>query len=790
MDKYEFQIKTEQLEKQLDRKNYETAAKIADSIDWRKVRNVGLLMEVAEAYEGCGRFEDCYEILNIAYDCAPIGRMIVYKMAEIAVRMEDYNEAVELYKEFVKIAPHDLGRYVLKYKIYKGRGAALEDQIAILEEYKSREYQEQWAYELAELYYQDGQLSKCVEECDDLILWFSEGEYVRKAMELKRKIQPLTASQEEKYRQMVGEERARSIEIKTVNMEDRFNTVNLQAALAAGVQDYIEEEKHQEEQAEELTPEEPKAEAPQADAVPEEAPEVREAQQFEDLDPDKLLREKKEPVRPSGFLGQTDTGQITFDPDESVVEKQITGQMSIKDVLNTWEEKKRETEAAIAEAAKRDEARKKERERLRATGQLPDLNIEVKQTVPEEVLRLIEEIEGRYPYKVHVDPIERSAAPRQTVPEAKAAAEPKPEVTVVEKAEPEKPVETEKEPQEILEILEAPSEAETEEKSEGSVETVKEPQEILEILEAPSEADTKNEQTRTIAEAPMTETEETEPEPVEAESVSPMLDDLEKDLEETVATLPSGQLSEEQKKLFAYFTSVRGMNQQLAALLEEDRMRKERRDDSLLGNIVITGESGNGKTTLAADIVKALQKQRRIKGAKMAKVPADNLNGKNVSGVIQKLGGGALLIEKAGALKTETAVQLSHAMTRRTGGLLVILEDEKDEIRKLFIRCESLGAKFTRTIDIPVFTNKELVAFGESYALEQECVLDEMAVLALYNRIGNNQTSDHLVNVAEVKEMVDEAIDRGGKKGLFGKVKKSRLDEFGHTILLEKDFEI
>ncbi len=793
MDKYEFQIKTEQLEKQLDRKNYETAAKIADSIDWRKVRNVGLLMEVAEAYEGCGRFEDCYEILNIAYDCAPIGRMIVYKMAEIAVRMEDYNEAVELYKEFVKIAPHDLGRYVLKYKIYKGRGAALEDQIAILEEYKSREYQEQWAYELAELYYQDGQLSKCVEECDDLILWFSEGEYVRKAMELKRKIQPLTASQEEKYRQMVGEERARSIEIKTVNMEDRFNTVNLQAALAAGVQDYIEEEKHQEEQAEELTPEEPKAEAPQADAVPEEAPEVREAQQFEDLDPDKLLREKKEPsepVRPSGFLGQTDTGQITFDPDESVVEKQITGQMSIKDVLNTWEEKKRETEAAIAEAAKRDEARKKERERLRATGQLPDLNIEVKQTVPEEVLRLIEEIEGRYPYKVHVDPIERSAAPRQTVPEAKAAAEPKPEVTVVEKAEPEKPVETEKEPQEILEILEAPSEAETEEKSEGSVETVKEPQEILEILEAPSEADTKNEQTRTIAEAPMTETEETEPEPVEAESVSPMLDDLEKDLEETVATLPSGQLSEEQKKLFAYFTSVRGMNQQLAALLEEDRMRKERREDSLLGNIVITGESGNGKTTLAADIVKALQKQRRIKGAKMAKVPADNLNGKNVSGVIQKLGGGALLIEKAGALKTETAVQLSHAMTRRTGGLLVILEDEKDEIRKLFIRCESLGAKFTRTIDIPVFTNKELVAFGESYALEQECVLDEMAVLALYNRIGNNQTSDHLVNVAEVKEMVDEAIDRGGKKGLFGKVKKSRLDEFGHTILLEKDFEI
>lgn len=745
MDKYEFQIKTEQLEKLLDKKDYETAAKIADSIDWRKVRNVGLLMEVSEVYENLERYEDSYEILNIAYDCAPIGRMIVYKMAEIAVKMEDYDEAVDLYKEFVKIAPHDLGRYVLKYKIYKGRGAALEDQIAILEEYKSREYQEQWAYELALLYYQDGMLSKCVEECDDLILWFSEGEYVLKAMELKKKIQPLTASQEEKYRQMAGEARAEEIEIKPMNMEDKFNTVNLQAALAEGVQDFIKQEEqetdaHQEEQAEELMPVEP----------------------------------QKAEEESSHFLGQTETGQLTFDMDESVVEKQITGQMSIEEVLSSWEEKKRETEAAIAEAAKRDEERKKEREHLRATGQLPELNLEVKQTVPEEVQRLIEEIEGRYPYKIHVDPIERSASPRQTLPEEKTET-----VAAPEKAE--------KEPQEILDILEAPSE---EAAPETAAAEEKGPQEILDILEAPSQEQPEQAEEKETAAAPEAVPEVkavAEPEP---ETVSPMLNNLEKQLEETVATLPPGQLSEEQKKLFAYFTSVRGMNQQLAGLLEEDRMRKERREDSLIGNIVITGESGNGKTTLAADIVKALQKQRRIKGAKMAKVPADHLNGKDVSGIIQKLGGGALLVEKAGALKTETAVQLSHAMTRKTGGLLVILEDEKEEIRKLFIRCESLGAKFTRTIDIPVFTNKELVAFGESYALEQECVLDEMAVLALYNRIGNNQRSDHLVNVAEVKEMVDEAIERGGKKGLFGKVKKSRLDEFGHTILLEKDFEI
>ena len=227
MDKYEFQIKTEQMEKLLKKKEYKAAAKIADSIDWRKVRNVGLLMSVSDIYENLERYEDCNEILNMAYDCSPIGRMIVYRMAEVAVKLGNFEEAIELYKEFTKIAPHDLGRYVLKYKIYQGRGSSVEDQIAILEEYKSREYQEQWAYELAALYYKEGMLSKCVEECDDLILWFSEGEYVVKAMELKMRIQPLTASQEEKYRQMVTDMRAEEIEEaeRIAQEEDRKSVV-------------------------------------------------------------------------------------------------------------------------------------------------------------------------------------------------------------------------------------------------------------------------------------------------------------------------------------------------------------------------------------------------------------------------------------------------------------------------------------------------------------------------------------------------------------------------------------
>ena len=836
MDKYEFQIKTEQLGKLIKKEDYKTAAKIADSIDWRKVRNVGLLLQVAEAYEKTERYEDCYEILNIAYDCAPIGRMIVYKMVEIAVKLKDFDEAVELYKEFVRIAPHDLGRYVLKYEIYKGRGSSIEDQIAILEEYKSREYQEEWAYELAELYYKAGMSLKCVEECDDLILWFSEGEYVIKAMELKMRIQPLTASQEEKYRQMVTDPRtAEEIKVRPVNME-QFNTTNLQAALAEGLEDLIRKETErkaeapegqgasgqketpegQEASGQKETPEGQEASGQKGTPEGQEAsgqkgtPEKQETSKQQEAPEETSAPDKAEGAGDRGtsaapaagqgtavswsgaskdtmqlpkFIGQDESGQLTFDMEENVLDRQITGQLSIEDILNDWEVKKRETEAAIAEAAKRDEERRRERERLRATGQLPELNIEVKTTVPEEIQRLIEEIEGRYPVHVELEPIRKKTAESGRQQEKEEL-----EGDTLQKAVP-SAAPAAKEPQEILEILEAPAESKGQKRMDS--------REILDILEAasleelqPAAGQKPEEQpaSQKRAEDDARRKAETEQEK-EEEPAAPMLEELEKSLEETISAIPPGQLSEEQKKLFAYFTSVRGMNRQLAELLEEDRMRKERREDSLVGNIVITGERGNGKSTLAADIVKALQKQRRVKGAKMAKVAAESLNGKDVSAVVAKLGGGALLIERAGNLKTKTAVQLSHAMTRKTGGLLVILEDDKEEIRKLFIRCESLGAKFTRTIEIPVFTNKELVAFGESYAQERDCVLDEMAVLALYNRIGNNQTSDHLVNVAEVKEMVDEAIEKRGKKGLFGKTKKSRMDEFGHLILLEKDFE-
>lgn len=811
MDKYEFQIKTEQLGKLVEKKDYRTAAKIADSIDWRRTRNVGLLMQISEVYENLERYEDSYEILNMAYDCAPIGRMIVYKMVEVAVKLGDFNEAVELYKEFVKIAPHDLGRYALKYEIYRGKESSLEDQIAILEEYKSREYLEPWAYELALLYYKAGMMSKCVEECDDLILWFSEGEYVVKAMELKRRIQPLTASQEEKYRQLMEGEQAEAIKVKPVRL-DEFSTINLQEALAESLQDFIKEEQSQEESSRPIPPSPIPEDRTQPQQMEEEDTDIKkyavtEAEELRTVTQAESKKDTKEPMmvmtadlpksqelldylrnsryetsepeevppkvsRETGnlphFLGQTETGQLTFDLEENVLERQITGQLTIEDVMEEWKKKQEKNAEAIAEAARRDEERRKEQERLRAAGQLPDLNTRVESSLPEDVQRLIDEIEGKLPVKIHVEPILREAGEEQALAAASQGVckvvQPK---STEEPSVPDIPSNQKKEPaaqsQLTLEGVELPNGMD----------------DVLEILKA-EESELQVQDSEPVEEP----VQEEQPE----EATSPMVEDLEKALEAEISSIPTGQLTEEQKKLFAYFTSVRGMKKQLAELLTEDRMRTTRREDSLVGNIVVTGESGNGKTTLAGDLVKALQKQRRIKGAKMARVGADSVNGKNVSALIAKLGGGALLIEKAGNLKTETAVQLSHAMTRKTGGLLVILEDEKEEIRKLFIRCESLGAKFTRTIEIPTFTNKELVAFGESYAEEKECVLDEMAVLALYNRIGNNQTSDHLVNVAEVKDMVDEAIERSQKGGFF-KLRKSRTDEFGHTVLREKDFE-
>ncbi len=789
MDKYEYKVKLAQIEKLVAKKDYVTAAKIADGIDWRKVKSVTTLNMVADVYEATNRLEDCYEILNMVYDRSPVGRRVVYRMTEIATKMHDFEEAIDLYKEFVKIAPRDLSRYILKYQIYRERGSSVTDQIVILEEYKSYEYDERWSYELACLYEEAGMIDRCIEECDELILWFSEGEYVAKAMELKMKYQELTASQQEKYEhrfdyleqeaeetvEEVADENTAPVseEVSVVAEADqvsepeeddtpqvsvintnKFSTMNLQEELAKGLQMILAQE------AEEAAQEPVKADTqefvpvkevviPRTPVVVEETPAVEEVPVVQE---EKALTETAElkteilkyatvPQEPKmeEMLRTEDDGQISLAiGEENILEKQITGQMTIEEILEAWEEKKRQAKEKIEKAGE-----SKKNPVLFETGEISSLLADFIPRTPKEV-ELVEE-----------EPVIEESVPEIVKEEA-----------FVETVEGSAEAVAAEETAEIAETIEADLEDDL-------------PRDIdfAEALEAalvePQEEDAKEE-------------------PVVGQHTASMLDAIERALAMEIAPVETSgkHLTEEQEKIFAYFTSVSGMKKQLVTLLSEDHVYAGR-EDSQIGNLVITGHPGNGKTTLAIDIVKAFQKQRKVKGGKLAKVTGDGLNKKEPAEVVKKLGGGALIIERAGSLNDDTVEKLSIVMEGATEGLLVILEDDSKEISRLMEKNEGFANKFNRSIDIPIFSNDELVAFGKSYAEEQEYYFDEMAVLALYDCIGVRQTSDHVVNITEVKEFVDDAITHAEKKskGLFARLSKKRIDEEGNRLLLEEDFD-
>mgnify|MGYP003300853253 CR=1 FL=1 len=866
MDKYEYKVKLAQIEKLAAKKDFVTAAKIADGIDWRKVKSVTTLNLIADIYEKTKRLEDCYEILNMVYDRSPVSRRVVFHMAEIATKMHDFEEAIALYKEFVKIAPHDLNKYILKYQIYRERGSSVNDQILILEEFKSHEYDEHWAYELACLYEEAGLIDQCIEECDELILWFSEGEYVTKAMELKLKYQELTLSQQEKYEhrfdyleEMVEDEFAEenseefeqeapvveeTVETEAASPEEelpvveevvipeeddtpqvsvintnKFSTMNLQEELAKGLQMILAQEAadlsetkpavtqefipvkevvipreeevpavkevpvEEEVPAVEEVPVEEEVPAVEEVPVEEEVPAVEEVPVEEELpvveeppveekapQEESAAEEVKTTLSETAELKSEILKYISASPEpkmeemlcteedgqmslaigqESILEKQITGQMTIEEILEAWEEKKRLAKEQI------EKAEEKKNAVLFETGEITSLLEDFIPTTPIE----------REPAQEELPVIEEEPAQEELpVIEEEPAQE---ELPVIEEepAQEELPAIGEEVAEEELPVIEEEFEDDL-------------PQDIdlSEALEAALE-EPKDEE-------PKTET--------VGQSTASMLDAIERALATEIEPIEiAGKyLTEEQEKIFAYFTSVKGMKKQLVTLLGGDS-EFAGREDSKVGNLVITGHPGNGKTTLAIDIVKAFQKQRKVKGGKLAKVTGDGLNKKNPEEVINKLGGGALIIERASGLSDETIEKLSEVMEGNTGGLLVILEDDSKEISKLLEKNRSFAEKFNRCIDIPIFSNDELVAFGKSYAEEQEYYFDEMAVLALYDCIGVRQTADHVVNITEVKEFVDDAIAHAEKKsrGLFARLSRKRIDEEGNKLLLEEDFD-
>ncbi len=827
MDKYEYRLKAEQIEKLVKKKDYQTAVKISDTIDWRRVKNLNMLYIVADLYEAVERYEDCMEILNIAYDRAPVGRMLLYKMTEIATRTHNFEEAIKLYREFVKAAPHDQSRYILKYQIYRERGSSLDDQIKTLKEYKTHEYQEKWAYELASLYDQAGMQEDCVRECDELILWFSEGEYVTKAMELKMKYEPLTPVQQDKYDHRyqtgasvnVGEDDYEEREV-SVNT-DKFSTINLQAELAANLDEMLQKDEGDidvpdlglgatEEltipEVEEIGPE-PVEESVESEPVeksiePEEltVPDIPSIEEIiepepveKSMEPEELMMEELEPeelkmeelmpeelepepvveeiepepvveeiepepvveeIEPEPVVEEIEpepepvieepepepvVENIEPEPEEPQLIKQITGRIEIDKILQEWDNKKSETAAALKAKEPEEEARK---EKVRQeTAELVKLISGTSDDIPEDVQQILKDLD-----------------------------EEQKQVNAVV---------TEDDLPKDIDALDDLDEAE-----DLTIQELSVPEDIVYAAKPDHEM---------VESEPKTKPANSNKEKITSETGSMnMIQELEKSLAREVAdmTIKEGHLTREQAKIFAYFTAVRGVGEQLASLFKGQAGASK--VNSACGNVVVTGESGNGKTTLAIDIVKALQKLQRVESSRLAKISGKKLNTRDIYETLGKLKGGALIIEKAGGLSDASMMALSLAMEGDTGGLLIILEDQKAEIQRLFHKNSNLASKFEYKVDIPVFTNDELIAFARSYARELGFSYDEFAVLALYDRIGNGQTNDHRVSVAEVKDMVDAAIEhseKGGVRKLFAKITGKSVDEEGYRLLHEQDFE-
>lgn len=792
MDKYEYKLKLEQLKNLVAEKDYKTAVEIADTINWRKVKSASTLCMVGEIYDRNKRYEDSREILLMAYDRSSVGRNIIYRLTLVALKMGNIDEAKEYYDEFLEIAPYDNLRYVLRYEIAKESGASLGELIDILEEFKEREYTEEWAFELAYLYHRAGNSERCVAICDELILWFGDGKYVEKALELKMLYQPLNKFQEDKYRQFKqrkegivevrptdmlesGEIVRETVQIPKVTANTgKFNTVNLQAELAKSMQQIMDASSQETvtdtmDNIKKMVEEIPYLQMPAEEEGAEEE-KYGHIESDEEIDGSLKINFKE-------MLAEDYDGQISlFVPESGNREPQVNGQMSIEDVLSEWERTKRAAEAAMEtarqrklESAKAKALQEAEGIMERLTDVMPklDAGVSPQELMAEHYLQGTGELPE---VKLPEDLLEEVPLPEETAEPAETAqaVEPEAEEELPTIAEPEDL----EEPQELSEPEEAP-------------EKVPEPTINLEEVQQALEEETLQAVEKEQQEREESSSEEYLESLLKNEVEFPKEEiELAKILEE-----PITELNEEQKEIFSYFVPVTGMEQQLCQVLEGTLHRRGNSNTSATGNILIMGGRGSGKTVLATDIIKAIQKSSKQSNGKIGKIAAASLNQKDLSQLLKKVAGGYLIIEKAGDMSQETVTKLSLLMEQDTQGLMIIMEDTRAGIEKVLGRDANFTRKFTERIKIPVFTSDELVEFAKAYALEQECEIDDMGILALYNCISNIQKLDEATTLTEVKEIVDTAIDhadRGGLRKLFGGKKYSPE---GYLYLREKDFE-
>ena len=912
MDKYEYRVKTEQMLEHMERKRYKKAMEIADTIDWRRVKNPAMLNSVSEIYEFNGEYQKSRDVLFVAYDRAPNSRKTIYRLGTLALRLNDVDEASDCYEEFVKLAPKDPNQYILKYKILKARRAPLSEQIDALEEFKKAEYIEKWAYELACLYDQTGMTAECLEECDDLILWFSEGKYVYKAMELKMKYKPLTPLQQEKYNSQKKAYEHPVVESEEAEEQQEEEAKAVEEAPENAVAESPEKDtdKGEDKEAEtSILREEPKevstediaAKALAAVAEIEEVPLTAEKSEEEPAEKPHKRSGLRQSVKGATLAEALKKGMAVANgenPESKALNKsdedlRVTGQMKIDDILQAWEAKQKDNAEAIEIQKKKDEeilAQKKlEAEKRREE---EARRIEEQQRAAEEARRIAEQkaaeearrAAARRAEEERLLAEQRAEEERRRAIEEAEAEERRLEQEAAEKAKAEAEARRKQEEEETQEIEEALEEVEAEEDEfeEAELEEVEADEdefEEAEYEEVPDKTDDLADLLRELEETDAekenddqgffddefeeddvnddfldddldAEYDEYEEEPkgeeaydddefeegefeegdfedeFEEEEPEPDLsniDDLtieEPSEEEIQRRIKKGRggvpfdtgfvvtgrydlsatseiglragLTEEQKQLFSYFVPVRGMSEQIVEVLDNDR-RERREGTSRTGNIVVIGHKGSGKTVLAVDIVKAIQKQRNLKQGKVAIVTGESLNKKELGGIVQKLRGGAIIIEKAGQLNTRTVRDLNRLMEKRTGELLVVLEDQRKPLEKLFTANPSFKKKFTSKLELPVFINDELVTFGQTYAKENGYKLDEMGILALYSRIDVMQREDHAVTVAEVKEIMDDAIDHSQKanvkhfaRRVFGK----GTDDRDRIILKEDDFRI
>ena len=847
MDKYEYRAKTEQMLAYAEQKSYQKAMSIADTIDWRKVKNTAMLSTVSEIYENAGELGKARDTLFIAYDKAPSSRKVVYRLGIISLKLGHFDEAADCYEEFVKLAPKDPNQYILRYKILKAQKAPVKEQIEALEDFKHSEYVEKWAYELARLYAEAGMTSECLDECDDLILWFSEGTYVYQAMELKMKYKPLTPLQQEKY-----DHRNDGIGRKdSSKRKPSFRKSKERPEPNPRIADKVRKDVHVTDSIDLPDLPEPMARTHASEPEAESQPKTR--------------------IRSTSDISTTISGASLSDalkagvavasgavaPESASDDSQMTGKMKIEEILANWEATQRENakileksqEEAEKEKALREKKKEEEEEVLGAT----------KPILSDDIRKLMEQLEnGEEPEITDEDAEdfvddeedEATESPEDSSKEASDTDEEDPEENdfeeIVDSEEDDESdaVYDEEAEYEDEDDSEYDDEEEYEDEDEDDYQIDDELDEDhkedfdfekesaldiddhdsdeddgdfadLDSFEDEEELDSSDdyldlEFDEKPAPEPEKETSKSAPTP-DIDEVLEIEEPSEDEITERMGKFDTGfvvqgrydlsatseiglklGLTEEQKQLFSYFVPIRGVSEQLVEILDNDKRCRNRYGTSRTGNILILGRKGSGKTVLAVDIVKAIQKQRRLKQGKVAIVTGDSLNKKDIGSIIDKLNGGALIIEKASKMNDRTIRELNDMMDEQTGELLFLLEDQKKPLERMFASHREFKRKFTSRLELPVFINDELVTFGQTYAKENGYRIDEMGILALYSRIDMMQREDHAVTVAEVKEIMDEAISHSQKanvKHLVKRVFGRSTDNSDHIILKEEDFK-